>query len=109
MSYRARNSRKPRANEMIQVTVSRRSELQGTEADVVQSLVIKGEAEVRVLHELVYRKRAVVRLNHRVRNLWARHDRVSRHDAVRILLTNLRDEKRAHPGASTTAEGMRHL
>merc|ERR1719405_467855 len=108
-SERAGDGRQARADEVIQITVSRRSELQGAEADVVQSLVIKREAEVRVLDELVHRKRAVVRLNHRVRNLWARHDRVRRHDAVRVLLTNLKDEEGTHTGAGATAEGVSHL
>merc|ERR1719478_1151412 len=105
----ARYARETGRHQVVKIAVGRSGELQGPEANVVKGFVIQGEAEVRVLHELVHRKRAVVRLNHRVRNLWARHDRVSRHDAVRILLTNLRDEERAHPGASTTAERMRHL
>merc|ERR1719390_182319 len=105
----ARNARETRRHQVVQVAVGRSGELQGPEANIVQSLVIKGEAEVRVLDELVNRKRAVVRLDHRVRNLRARHDRVRRHDAVRVLLTNLGDEEGAHPGASAAAEGVGHL
>merc|ERR550537_1090187 len=81
-----------------QVTVSRGGELQGPEADIVQGLVIEGEAEIRVLHKLVNRERAVVRLNNGVAHLRARHDRVGRHDAVRVLLTNLRNEESSHAG-----------
>merc|ERR1719241_38742 len=108
-SERAGDGRQARADEVIQITVSRRSKLQGAEAYVVQSLIVKGEAEVRVLDELVHRKRAVVGFNHRVRHLRAWHDRVSRHDAVRVLLANLRDEEGAHPGAGATAQRVSHL
>ena len=56
-------------DKMIQVTVGWGSELQGPEADVVQSLVIDAVSLVGVLNELVDRQGGVVRLNNGVRYL----------------------------------------
>merc|ERR1719359_1535271 len=94
---------------MIEITVSRRSELQGAEADVIQSLVIQTETEIRVLHELVHGEGAVVRFNHSVAYLRRGHDGVRRHHTIRILLADFADKKRTHSGASATAERVRHL
>ena len=57
----------------------------------------------------MHRERAVVRLNHRVRDLRRRHDRERQHHAVRVLLTDLGDQERAHAGAGAAAEGVRDL
>merc|ERR550514_2381449 len=61
------------------------------EANVVQGLIVETERLVRVLDELVHRQRAVVRLHDSVRHLRRRHDGEREHDAVRVLLANLRD------------------
>ena len=47
---------------MIKITVSRGAELQCSEANIVQSLVIDTERLVRVLYELVDGKGGVIRL-----------------------------------------------
>ena len=57
----------------------------------------------------MHRERAVVRLNHRVRDLRRRHDRERQHHAVRVLLADLGDQERAHAGAGAAAEGVRDL
>merc|ERR1719271_1489252 len=106
---RASDARQTGADQMVQITVSRRSELQSPEADIVQSLVVESEAEIRVLHELVHGKSAIVRLNNSVAHLRARHNRVGRHDAVRVLLTNLRNEEGSHASTCAAAERMSHL
>ena len=49
-------------DEMVQVTVRRRGELESAEADVVERLVINAESLVRVLDKLVHGERRVVRL-----------------------------------------------
>ena len=54
---------------MVQVTVRRGVELQGSETDVVESLVIDTEGLVRVLHKLVNRESGVVWLNDSVGDL----------------------------------------
>ena len=72
-------------------------------------LVVQAEGLIGVLHELVHRERAVVRLHHRVRHLRRRHDRERQHHAVRVLLADLGDQERAHAGAGAAAEGVRDL
>jgi len=54
---------------MVEVTVAGGSELQGAEADIVQSLVIDTEGLVRVLNQLVDGEGGVVGLDNGVRDL----------------------------------------
>ena len=54
---------------MVEVTVGGGGQLQGTEADVVQSLVVDAVGLVGVLHQLVHRQSGVVWLHNGVRNL----------------------------------------
>jgi hypothetical protein len=56
-------------HQVVKITVGRGGKLQGTEADIVKGLVIKGEALIRVLHKLVNRKGAVIRLHDGIRHL----------------------------------------
>lgn len=56
-------------DEVVEVTVSWGSKLEGSETDVVESLVVDAEGLVRVLDQLVNRKGSVVRLDNGVRNL----------------------------------------
>lgn len=58
-----------RADEMIEVTVGRRGQLEGPEADIVERLVVYAIRLVRVLHQLMHRESAVVGLDHGVRYL----------------------------------------
>jgi len=48
-------------HEVVEVTVGRGCELEGTEADVVKSFVVEAEALVSVLNELVHGESGVVR------------------------------------------------
>mmetsp|Transcript_14405 Transcript_14405/g.27393 ORF Transcript_14405/g.27393 Transcript_14405/m.27393 type:complete len:280 (+) Transcript_14405:351-1190(+) len=66
---RARGARDGSRDEVVQVSVARVGELQRAEADVVQGLVVEGEALVRVLHELVDGQRGVVGLDNGVGHL----------------------------------------
>ena len=54
---------------MVQVTVRRGVELQGSETDVVESLVIDTEGLVGVLDKLVNREGSVIWLDNGVRDL----------------------------------------
>ena len=54
---------------MVEVTVGGGGQLQGTEADVVQSLVVDAVGLVGVLHQLVHRQGGVVWLHNGVRHL----------------------------------------
>lgn len=48
---------------MIQIAISGRRELQRAEADVIKRLVVNAERLIRVLHQLVYGERRIVRLH----------------------------------------------
>lgn len=58
-----------RANQVIEIAVSRRGQLERPEADVVERLVVYAIRLVGVLHQLMHREGAVVGLDHGVRYL----------------------------------------
>merc|ERR1712100_954056 len=94
---------------MVEVTVGGGGELEGTEADVVQGLVVKAHALVGVLHKLVDGKGGVVRLNDSVGHLGGWHDGEGEHHAVGVLLADLGDEESSHAGTSTATERVAEL
>ena len=51
-------------NEVVEVAVGGRGELQRAEADVIQGLIINAEGLICVLDQLVDRKGGIVRLHH---------------------------------------------
>lgn len=63
------DARHDERDQVVQVTVLGSAELQGTEADVVERLVVNAEGLVGVLDKLMHRKRGVVGLNDSVRDL----------------------------------------
>ena len=83
-------------DQMVEISVRRRRELQCAEADVVQSLIIHAETLVTVLDELMNRERAIVRLDDRVGYFRRRHDAERHHYTIWVLLADLAYEKRAH-------------
>lgn len=64
-----------RANQVIQITVSRRGQLESPEADIVERFVVYAIRLVRVFHQLMHRESAVVGLDHSVRYLARRRER----------------------------------
>ena len=105
----ARRTANRRGNQMVQISVRGGSQLESAEADVVQRLVVQGEALVGILHELVDGKGGVVGLHDGVGNLGRGDDGVGRHDAVGVLLADLGDEEGAHTGAGAAAHGVSEL
>ena len=55
--------------QVVEVTVGWVGQLEGPEADVIQSLVVDTERLVRVLDQLVDRQSGVIGLHHRIRHL----------------------------------------
>jgi hypothetical protein len=96
-------------NEMVEITVSGGGELEGSEADVIEGLVVNAHDLVGVLDKLMDRKGGVVRLNDGVGNLGGRHDGEGDHLSVGVLLSDLGDEEGSHTGAGTTTEGVGDL
>ncbi len=94
---------------MVEVSVCGCGELEGAEADVVQSLVVNAVRLVGVLDKLVHRQGGVVRLDDGVGNFRRRENGESAHHSIRIFLTNLGNEKSSHTRTGTTTERMSNL
>ena len=61
-------------NQMVQITIGWGGELQGTEADVIESLVVNTVGLICVLHQLMDRQGGIVWLHHSVRHLKIKSD-----------------------------------
>merc|ERR1719240_1208142 len=96
-------------DKVVEVTISRRCQLQCAEADVVQGLIVQKEALVCILDKLVEGKDCVVGFYHCVGDFGRRNHRERLHNAVWILLTDLGDEKSSHASTSATTEGVAQL
>jgi hypothetical protein len=77
---------------VVQVTICRGGELKGTEADIVQSFVVKYHDFISVLNKLVNGEGGVVWLNNGIGHLRGWENREGKHDAVWVFLTDLGDQ-----------------
>jgi len=88
-------------DQVVQVTVGRGGELQGSEANVVESLVINAVGLIGVLDELMNGEGGVVWLDDGVGDLGRWHNGEGVHDSVWVLLSDLADEKGSHTATGT--------
>jgi len=96
-------------DEMVEITVGGGGELEGSEADIVEGLVIDAHDLIGVLDELMDGEGGVIWLNDGIRDLWGWHDGESGHDSVWVLFSDLGDEEGSHTGSGTTTEGVGDL
>jgi len=96
-------------DQVVEVTVRWVVELEGSHADIVESLVIDTEGLVGVLDQLMDGESGVVWLDNGIGDLWRWDNGESGHHAVWELLTDLGDQKRTHTGTSSTTEGVGDL
>jgi hypothetical protein len=96
-------------DQVVKITVGGGGELEGSEADIVEGLVVNAHDLIGVLDELMDREGGVVGLDNGVRDLGGWHDGEGGHDSVGVLLTDLGDEEGAHAGAGTTTKGVGDL
>jgi len=96
-------------DEMVKITVGGGGELEGSEADIVEGLVINAHNLIGVLDELMDGEGGVVGLNDGIGHLGGRHDGEGAHHAVGVLLTDLGDEECSHTGTGTTTERVGDL
>ena len=94
---------------MVKITIGWGGELEGSEADIVESFVVDDHDLISIFDELMHGKGGVVGLDHSVRHLRGGHDGEGLHDSVGVLLTDLGDEEGSHAGTGTTTEGVAHL
>jgi len=86
---RASDSAHDSGYKVVKITKGGGGELEGTEADVVKSLVVDAEHFISVLNKLVNRESGIVWLNHGVRHLGGGNNGEGAHDAIRVFLTDL--------------------
>ena len=108
-SQAARDAGHGRGHQVVQVTVGRGGELQGTEADVVQGFVVQDHDFIGVFDQLMDRQRGVVWFDDGVRDLRGREHGEGHHDTVGVFLADLGDQQCSHAGASTPAQGVGDL
>jgi len=105
----ASNTGESSGDEVVKITIGGGGELKGTEADIVEGLVVNAHDLIGVLDELMDGEGGVVGLNDGVGDLGGWHHGEGGHDSVGVLLTDLGDEEGAHAGAGTTTEGVGDL
>jgi len=108
-SETAGDTRKSSRDEMVKISVSWGGELEGSEADIIKSLVINAHNLIGVFDELMDREGGVVWLNDGIRDRWGWHDGESGHDSVWVLFSDLGDEEGSHTRSGTTSEGVGDL
>jgi len=96
-------------DEVVQIAVGGGGELEGSEADVVESFVIDAVGLVGVFDQLVHGEGGVVGLDNGVGDLGAGNDGECVHHSVGVLFSDLGDEKGSHAGAGSATEGMGEL
>merc|ERR1711907_605349 len=94
---------------VVQVAIGWGGELEGTEADVVKSLVVHAHTLISVLDKLVDGEGSVVWLDNGVGHLGGWHDGEGKHHTVGVLLANLGDEKGSHTGTGASSKGVAEL
>ena len=96
-------------NEMVEISVSGGGQLEGSETDIVEGLVINDHALVGVFDQLMDGEGGVVGFHDSVGHLRGGHDGESLHNSVWVFLSDLRDEEGSHTRSSTTTEGVGDL
>jgi len=94
---------------MVKITISGGSELEGSEADIVKSLVINDHTFIGVFDELMDGEGSVVRLNDCVRHLGRGDDGEGFHDSIGIFFSDLGDEEGSHTRTGTTTQRVGDL
>jgi hypothetical protein len=96
-------------DEMVEITISGGGELEGSEADIVEGLVINDHALISVLDQLMDGEGGIVGFNDSVGHLGGRHNGEGLHDSVGIFFSDLGDEEGSHSGSGSTTEGVSDL
>ena len=96
-------------DEVVQVTEGGGGELEGTEADIVESFVVDAHGFVGVFDELMDGQGGVVGFNNSVGDLGGGNDGEGHHDTVGVFFAELGDEEGTHTRTGTTTEGVADL
>jgi len=96
-------------DEMVKITVGGGGELEGSEADIVEGLVVNAHNLIGVLNKLMDGEGGVVRLNNGIGDLGRGHDGEGAHHSVGVFFSDLGDEECSHTGSGTTTERVGDL
>lgn len=64
-------------------------ELEGSEADIIQSFIVKDHALISIFNQLMHREGCIVGLDHSIRDLRRGENREGQHHSVRIFFPDL--------------------
>lgn len=96
-------------DQVVEISIRWVGELEGSHADVVESLVIDTEGLIGVLDQLMNGKGGIVWLDNGIRDLGRWNNRESGHHTVWELLADLGDQERTHTSTSSTTERVGDL
>ena len=81
---------------MVKITIGWGGELEGSEADIVESFVINAHNLISVFDQLMDGEGGVVWLNDGIGHLWRWHDGEGAHDSVWVFFSDLGDQEGSH-------------
>ena len=84
-------------------------ELESSEADIIECFIVKHHTLIGILHQLMNRKRCIVRLYNCVGYLWRREDWKCKHHPIWVLFSNLWNEQSSHSRPRSTSKRMTYL
>jgi hypothetical protein len=96
-------------NQVVKVSVRWVGELEGSHADVVESLVVDTEGLIRVLDQLMDGEGSIVWLDNGVGHLGGWDNGEGSHHTVGELLTDLGDQERTHTSTGSTTKRVGDL
>jgi hypothetical protein len=96
-------------DQVVQITISGGGELEGSEADIVEGLIINDHDFISILDQLMDGEGGIVGFNDGVRDLGGGEDGEGFHDSVGVFFSDLGDEEGSHTRAGTTTEGVGDL
>jgi len=108
-SQTAGNTRHSSGDQMVKITISGGSELEGSEADIVEGFVINNLDLISIFDQLMDGKGSIVWFNDGIRDFGRGEDGEGFHNSVGVFFSDLGDQKGTHTRSSTTSEGVSDL
>ncbi len=108
-SKAASNSGHGSWDQMVEITIGGGGELESSEADIIQGLIIDDHALISVLDQLMDGEGGVVGLNDGVRHLGWGHNWEGLHDSVGVLFSEFWNEEGSHTWSCSTSQRVGDL
>ena len=108
-SEAASDTRDGSRDQVVKITISGGSKLEGSEADIVEGFVIDDLDFIGIFDQLMDGKGGVVGFDDGIGDLGGGEDGEGFHDSVGVFFSDLGDQEGTHTGTSTTTEGVGDL